>query len=114
IPNVREEVLSNLDKESLVLMGTQVKSGDILVGKVAPKGERELTAEERLLRAIFGEKAKDVKDTSLRMPYGKRGTVVNIETIDGKKDPNELEPSVMKRILVTTAQLRKISVGDKL
>jgi DNA-directed RNA polymerase subunit beta len=114
IPNVREEVLSNLDKEGLVLMGTEVKSGDILVGKVAPKGERELTAEERLLRAIFGEKAKDVKDTSLRMPYGKRGTVVNIETIDSQKDPNELEPSVMKRILVTTAQLRKISVGDKL
>jgi DNA-directed RNA polymerase subunit beta len=114
IPNVREEVLSNLDKEGLVLMGTEVKSGDILVGKVAPKGERELTAEERLLRAIFGEKAKDVKDTSLRMPYGKRGTVVNIETVDSQKDPNELEPSIMKRILVTTAQLRKISVGDKL
>lgn len=114
IPNVREEVLGNLDKEGLVLMGTQVKSGDILVGKVAPKGERELTAEERLLRAIFGEKAKDVKDTSLRMPYGKRGTVVGIETIDSQKDPNELEPSIMKRILVTTAQLRKISVGDKL
>jgi DNA-directed RNA polymerase subunit beta len=114
IPNVREEVLGNLDKEGLVLMGTRVKSGDILVGKVAPKGERELTAEERLLRAIFGEKAKDVKDTSLRMPYGKRGTVVGIEVIDGQKDPNELEPSIMKRILVTTAQLRKISVGDNL
>lgn len=114
IPNVREEVLQNLDREGLVVVGTEVKSGDILVGKVAPKGERELTAEERLLRAIFGEKAKDVKDTSLRMPYGKRGTVVNIETIDNKKDPNELEPSVMKRMLVTTAQLRKISVGDKL
>ncbi len=114
IPNVREEVLQNLDKEGLVLTGTQVKGGDILVGKVAPKGERELTAEERLLRAIFGEKAKDVKDTSLRLPYGKRGTVVNIETIDSQKDPNELEPSVMKRILVNTAQLRKITVGDKL
>lgn len=114
IPNVREEVLQNLDREGLVIVGTEVKSGDILVGKVAPKGERELTAEERLLRAIFGEKAKDVKDTSLRMPYGKRGTVVNIEVIDSKKDPNELEPSVMKRIIVNTAQLRKISVGDKL
>ncbi|QQG44533.1 MAG: DNA-directed RNA polymerase subunit beta [Candidatus Roizmanbacteria bacterium] len=114
IPNVREEVLQNLDREGLIVIGTEVKSGDILVGKVAPKGERELTAEERLLRAIFGEKAKDVKDTSLRMPYGKRGTIVNIEIIDSKKDPNELEPSVMKRILVTTAQLRKISVGDKL
>ncbi|PIY69180.1 DNA-directed RNA polymerase subunit beta [Candidatus Roizmanbacteria bacterium CG_4_10_14_0_8_um_filter_39_9] len=114
IPNVREEVLQNLDKEGLVLVGTQINNGDILVGKVAPKGEKELTAEERLLRAIFGEKAKDVKDTSLRMPYGKRGTVVNIETIDSKKDPNELEPTVIKRIIVDTAQLRKISIGDKL
>ncbi|MCL4374698.1 DNA-directed RNA polymerase subunit beta [Patescibacteria group bacterium] len=114
IPNVREEVLQNLDKDGLVLVGTEVKGGDILVGKVAPKGEKELTAEERLLRAIFGEKAKDVKDTSLRMPYGKRGVVVNIETIDSKKDPNELEPSIIKRIIVNTAQLRKISIGDKL
>ncbi|OGK62009.1 DNA-directed RNA polymerase subunit beta [Candidatus Roizmanbacteria bacterium RIFOXYB2_FULL_38_10] len=114
IPNVREEVLQNLDKEGLVLIGTQAKNGDILVGKVAPKGEKELTAEERLLRAIFGEKAKDVKDTSLRMPYGKKGVVVNIETIDSKKDPNELEPTVIKRIIVNTSQLRKISIGDKL
>jgi len=114
IPNVREEVLQNLDNEGMIILGTEVNGGDILVGKVAPKGEKELTAEERLLRAIFGEKAKDIKDTSLRMPYGKRGYVVNIETIDGKKDPNELEPSVLKRIIVNTAQLRKISVGDKL
>jgi len=114
IPNVREEVLQNLDKDGLVVVGTQVKNGDILIGKVAPKGEKELTAEERLLRAIFGEKAKDVKDTSLRIPYGKRGTVVNIETIDSKEDPNELEPSIIKRIIVNTAQLRKISIGDKL
>lgn len=114
IPNVREEVLQNLDKDGLVLIGTEVKGGDILIGKVAPKGEKELTAEERLLRAIFGEKAKDIKDTSLRMPYGKRGYVVSIEVINGKKDPNELEPSVLKRIIVNTAQLRKISVGDKL
>ena len=114
IPNVREEILQNLDKEGLVTIGTEVKGGDVLVGKVAPKGEKELTAEERLLRAIFGEKAKDIKDTSLRMPYGKRGSVVNIETINGKKDPNELEPSVLQRIIVNTAQLRKITVGDKL
>lgn len=114
IPNVREEVLQNLDKDGLVVVGTEVNGGDILVGKVAPKGERELTAEERLLRAIFGEKAKDVKDTSLRVPYGKRGVVVDIETIDTQKDPNELEPSVIKRILVHTAQMRKISIGDKL
>lgn len=114
IPNVREEVLANLDKDGLVVVGTKMKSGDILVGKVAPKGEKELTAEERLLRAIFGEKAKDVKDTSLRMPYGKQGVVVNVEVIDSKKDPNELEPSVIKRIIVNTAELRKITIGDKL
>lgn len=114
IPNVREEVLANLDKDGLINIGTDVKSGDILVGKVAPKGEKELTAEERLLRAIFGEKAKDIKDTSLRVPYGKRGTVVSIEIINAKKDPNELEPSVLKRVIINTAQLRKISVGDKL
>lgn len=114
IPNVREEVLQNLDKDGLVVVGTEVHGGDILVGKVAPKGEKELTAEERLLRAIFGEKAKDVKDTSLRVPYGKRGTIVSLGIIDSKKDPNELEPSILKRIIVNTAQLRKISVGDKL
>ncbi len=114
IPNVREEVLQNLDKEGLVVVGTEVHGGDILVGKVAPKGEKELSAEERLLRAIFGEKAKDVKDTSLRMPYGKKGVVVDIQTIDSKKDPNELEPSIIKRMLVTTSHLRKIAVGDKL
>lgn len=114
IPNVREEILANLDKNGLVIIGTEVQGGDILVGKVAPKGEKELSAEERLLRAIFGEKAKDVKDTSLRMPYGKRGTVVRIDIIDTKKDPNELEPGILKRIIVTTASLRKITVGDKL
>lgn len=114
IPNVREEILQNLDKDGLVVLGTEVKGGDILVGKVAPKGEKELSAEERLLRAIFGEKAKDVKDTSLRLPYGKQGVVVDLQVIDAKRDPNELEPSVIKRILVTTAQLRKIAVGDKL
>lgn len=114
IPNVREEVLQNLDKNGLITIGSEVKEGDILVGKVAPKGERELTAEERLLRAIFGEKAKDVKDTSLRVPYGKKGTVVGVEIIDAKKDPNELEPSVLKRVIVTTAELRKIAIGDKL
>ena len=114
IPNVREEILQNLDKDGLVTIGTEVKGGDVLVGKVAPKGEKELTAEERLLRAIFGEKAKDIKDTSLRIPYGKRGSVIDIETINGKKDPNELEPGVLQRIIVNTAQLRKITVGDKL
>jgi DNA-directed RNA polymerase subunit beta len=114
IPNVREEILANLDKDGLVLIGSEVQGGDVLVGKVALKGEKELSAEERLLRAIFGEKAKDVKDTSLRLPYGKKGVVVNISTIDVKKDPNELEPGILKRIIVTVAELRKITVGDKL
>ncbi len=114
LPHVREDILMNLDEKGMITIGTEVKGGDILIGKVAPKGERELTAEERLLRAIFGEKAKDIKDTSLRMPYGDRGTVVGIDIIDGKKDPNELEPSVLKRVLVRVAQLRKITVGDKL
>ncbi len=114
IPNIREEILANLDKDGLVVVGSEIQGGDVLVGKVAPKGEKELSAEERLLRAIFGEKAKDVKDTSLRMPYGKKGVVTKINTIDVKKDPNELEPGILQRILVTTASLRKISVGDKL
>jgi len=114
IPNVREEILANLDKEGLVAIGSEVQGGDVLVGKVAPKGEKELSAEERLLRAIFGEKAKDVKDTSLRLPYGKKGIVVDVNIIDAKKDPNELEPGILRRILVTVGQLRKITVGDKL
>lgn len=114
IPNVREELLQYLDETGYINIGTSVNGGDVLIGKIAPKGEKELTAEERLLRAIFGEKAKDVKDTSLRIPYGKRGTVVAIDVIDSQKDPNELEPSILQRILVRTAQLRKITVGDKL
>ena len=114
IPNVREEILANLDKSGLVAIGSQVESGDVLVGKVAPKGEKELSAEERLLRAIFGEKAKDVKDTSLRVPYGKKGVVVDVRIIDAKKDANELDPGILKRIIVTVGELRKITVGDKL
>lgn len=114
IPNVREEILANLDKNGLVTIGAIVQSGDVLVGKVAPKGEKELSAEERLLRAIFGEKAKDVKDTSLRVPYGKKGVVVNVRVIDAKKDPNELDPGILKRIIVNVGELRKITVGDKL
>lgn len=114
IPHVREEVLANLDEAGLVVVGSEVQAGDVLVGKVAPKGEKELSAEERLLRAIFGEKAKDVKDTSLRVPYGKKGVVVDVKTIDAKKEPNELDPGILKRIIVTVAQIRKIKVGDKL
>ncbi len=114
IPNVREEILANLDEKGLVTIGAEVQPGDVLVGKVAPKGEKELSAEERLLRAIFGEKAKDVKDTSLRMPYGKKGTIVGINIIDGKAEPNELDPGILQRIIVTVAEIRKITVGDKL
>lgn len=114
IPNVREEILANLDKDGLVVIGSEVQGGDVLVGKVAPKGEKELSAEERLLRAIFGEKAKDVKDTSLRLPYGKKGIVIDINIIDTKHDPHELEPGILRRVIVKVAQLRKITVGDKL
>ncbi|MFQ5452385.1 MAG: DNA-directed RNA polymerase subunit beta, partial [Candidatus Paceibacterota bacterium] len=114
IPNVREEILANLDEGGLVTVGSEVEPGDVLVGKVAPKGEKELSAEERLLRAIFGEKAKDVKDTSLRMPYGKKGVVVDVNIIDAKNEPNELDPGILQRIIVTVAQIRKIRVGDKL
>lgn len=114
IPHVREEILASLDDEGLVIIGSEVQAGDVLVGKVAPKGEKELSAEERLLRAIFGEKAKDVKDTSLRIPYGKKGVVIDVKIIDAKKEPNELDPGILKRIIVTVAQIRKIKVGDKL
>ncbi|PJE63984.1 DNA-directed RNA polymerase subunit beta [Candidatus Roizmanbacteria bacterium CG10_big_fil_rev_8_21_14_0_10_45_7] len=113
IPNVREDLLSNLDKNGIVIVGSKVKGGDVLVGKVAPKGEKELTAEERLLKAIFGEKAKEVQDTSLTVPYGKSGTVVHIRELEEKRGAS-LEPGVLKRVIVQTAELRKIMVGDKL
>lgn len=114
IPNVREDILANLDESGLIVVGTEVGPGHILVGKVAPKGEKELSAEERLLRAIFGEKAKDVKDTSVRMPYGKRGVITRVQIIDSKLDNNELEPGIIKRVIVTVAEMRHITVGDKL
>lgn len=113
IPNVREEILANLDKKGIAIVGSQVNGGDILVGKIAPKGEKELTAEERLLKAIFGEKAKEVQDTSLTVPYGKGGTVVDTKLLT-EKTGAELEPGVIKRIVVQLAELRKIMVGDKL
>ncbi len=113
IPNVGEEALRNLDEEGIVVVGAEVKPNDILVGKIAPKGETELTAEERLLRAIFGEKAREVRDTSLRMPHGERGTVVDIKILDRDKG-DELEPGTNKKIIVKVAQIRKIVVGDKL
>ncbi len=113
IPNVSEVELRNLDEEGVVAVGSQVQAGDILVGKIAPKGETELSSEERLLRAIFGEKAREVKDTSLRMPNGESGTVIDVIVLDRDKG-DELETGVNKRVIVRVAQLRKIMIGDKL
>ena len=113
ITNVSEAALRNLDESGVVRIGAEVRSGDILVGKITPKGEADLTPEERLLRAIFGEKAKDVKDTSLRLPHGKRGRVVGIREFSRERG-DKLESGVIKLVQVEVAQLRKISVGDKL
>lgn len=113
IPNVSEEELAHLDAEGIIVVGSEVGPGDILVGKIAPKGETELTAEERLLRAIFGEQAREVRDTSLRMPHGERGTVISVQILDRKKG-DELEPGTLKKILVEVAQFRHVVVGDKL
>ena len=113
IPNVGEERLKDLDEEGIVRIGAEVNPNDILVGKISPKGETDLTAEERLLQAIFGEKARDVKDTSLRMPHGKRGRIVGIK-IFSRENGDKLQSGVIRNIQVEVAQLRKISVGDKL
>jgi len=113
IPNVSEEDLTNLDEEGIVAVGSEVEAGDILVGKIAPKGETELTAEERLLRAIFGEQAREVRDTSLRMPHGERGTVINVQRLD-RKEGDELEPGTLRKIIIEVAQFRHVVVGDKL
>lgn len=113
IPNVSEFKLRNLDEEGVVRIGAEVRPGDILVGKVTPKGETQLTPEERLLHAIFGEKAKDVKDTSLRMEGGKRGRVVGVKVFS-RESGDQLESGVIKRVHIEVAQLRTVSVGDKL
>lgn len=113
IPNVAEEDLANLDEDGIVVVGSEVNPGDILVGKIAPKGETELTAEERLLRAIFGEKAREVRDTSLRMPHGEHGIVTSIQILDRDKG-DELEPGAIRKINIEVAQLRHVVVGDKL
>ncbi len=113
IPNVAEENLANLDDQGIVRIGAVVGPNDILVGKVQPKGETELTAEERLLRAIFGEKAKEVRDTSLRMPHGERGTVIAIQVLS-REEGDELDAGTLMRIKVKVAQLRKVIEGDKL
>ncbi len=113
IPNVSEEDLMHLDDEGVVAIGSEVAPGDILVGKIAPKGETELTAEERLLRAIFGEQAREVRDTSLRMPHGERGTIISVQVLDRKKG-DELEPGSLRKIIVEVAQFRHVVIGDKL
>ncbi|TAL11012.1 MAG: DNA-directed RNA polymerase subunit beta, partial [Chloroflexota bacterium] len=113
IPNVGEESLKDLDEEGVVYIGAEVRPGDILVGKITPKGETELTAEERLLRAIFGEKAREVKDSSLRLPHGERGKVVEIREFS-RDNNDDLQPGVNRLVRVAVAQKRKISVGDKM
>ena len=113
IPNVSEQKLRNLDENGVIRVGAEVRPGDILVGKVTPKGETQLTPEERLLRSIFGEKAKDVKDTSLRLEAGKRGRVIGVK-IFSRENGDQLESGVIKRIHITVAQVRNVSVGDKL
>lgn len=112
IPNVAEDDLANLAEDGIVVVGAEVGPSDILVGKIAPKGETELTPEERLLRAIFGEKAREVRDTSLRIPHGERGTVVDVSILD-REGGDELGPGVLKKVIVKVAQMRKITVGDK-
>ena len=113
VPNVGDDALRNLDENGVVVKGTEVRAGDILVGKVTPKGETEATPEERLLRAIFGEKARDVRDTSLRLPHGESGIVVDVRTFS-RENHDELNPGVSKVVRVYIAQKRKISVGDKM
>ncbi len=113
IPNVSETKLRNLDEEGVIRIGAEVRPGDILVGKVTPKGETQLTPEERLLRSIFGDKAKDVKDTSLRMEGGKRGRVIGVRVFSRERG-DQLESGTIKKIYITVAQMRNVSVGDKL
>ncbi len=113
IPNLGEDALKDLDENGIVRIGAEVRPNDILVGKVTPKGETDLTPEERLLRAIFGDKARDVRDTSLRVQHGKGGVVVDVQVFS-KKNKDDLEPGVTMMVRVTVAQKRKISVGDKM
>ncbi|WP_370289271.1 DNA-directed RNA polymerase subunit beta [Nocardioides sp.] len=113
IPNMSEEMLADLDERGIIRIGAEVRDGDLLVGKVTPKGETELTPEERLLRAIFGEKAREVRDTSMKVPHGETGTVIGVRVFD-REDGDELPPGVNQLVRVYVAQKRKISVGDKL
>jgi len=113
IPNVGDDALKDLDEDGIIRIGAEVQSGDILVGKVSPKGEAELTPEERLLRAIFGEKSREVRDTSLRVPHGEGGVVVDVKVFT-RENKDELDPGVSKLVRVYIAQKRKIQVGDKM
>jgi len=112
IPNVSEESLADLDERGIIRIGAEVQAGDVLVGKVTPKGETELTSEERLLRAIFGEKAREVRDTSLRVPHGEEGIVIGVREFNDEED--DLNPGVRQTVRVYVAQRRKITVGDKM
>ncbi|MDN6430003.1 MAG: DNA-directed RNA polymerase subunit beta, partial [Propionibacterium sp.] len=112
IPNVSEESLADLDERGIIRIGAEVQAGDVLVGKVTPKGETELTSEERLLRAIFGEKAREVRDTSLRVPHGEEGIVIGVREFNDDED--DLNPGVRQTVRVYVAQRRKITVGDKM
>jgi DNA-directed RNA polymerase subunit beta len=113
IPNVGEDAIKDLDESGIIRIGAEVGPNDILVGKITPKGEKELTPEERLLRAIFGEKSRDVKDTSLRMPHGERGKVVDVKVFT-REDNNDLSAGVDMMVRVSVAQRRKITAGDKM
>ncbi len=113
IPNVGEEMLKNLDERGIIRIGAYVKPGDVLVGKITPKGETELTAEEKLLRAIFGEKAREVRDSSLKVPHGEEGIVIDVQLFS-RKEGSDLPPGVNELVRVFIAKKRKISVGDKL
>ncbi len=113
IPNVGEDALKDLDERGIIRIGAEVKPGDVLVGKVSPKGETELTSEERLLRAIFGEKAREVRDTSLRVPHGECGTIIDVNVFT-RENGDEMSPGVNMIVRVNIAQKRKISVGDKM
>ena len=113
VPGVGDDALKDLDERGIIRIGAEVRAGDILVGKVTPKGETELTAEERLLRAIFGEKAREVRDTSLKVPHGEYGIVVDAKVFT-RENGDELSPGVNQAVRIYIAQKRKISVGDKM
>ena len=113
IPNVGEDALKDLDEDGIIRIGAEVAPGDILVGKITPKGETELTPEEKLLRAIFGEKAREVKDSSLRLPHGERGKVVDVKVFD-RDEHRDLSAGVEKIVRVSVAQRRRLTEGDKM